>query len=87
MKLKDKILKDFREKFLISGDFLIRAYPYDVKEFLFKALDSMREETLREVEKEAIIDGKITNKKAVSAINRVMIYLINNLKTKNEKTK
>ena len=81
MKLKDKILKDFREKFLISGDFLIRAYPYDVKEFLFKALDSMREETLREVEKEAIIDGKITNKKAVSAINRVMIYLINNLKT------
>ncbi len=42
---KRKILKEFEEKFLISGDFLIRAYPYDVKEFLFKALDSMREET------------------------------------------
>ena len=95
MKLKDKILKDFREKFLISGDFLIRAYPYDVKEFLFKALDSMREETLREVELQSKIVKphssdtleQIQNNFIQIGYNRAVIDLedfINNLKTKNE---
>ena len=103
MKLKDKILKDFEEKFKYNirrhyafvmaengkafVHWGVRKTPCEddyikaISKEATKALDSMREETLREVEKEAIIDGKITNKKAVSAINRVMIYLINNLKT------
>ena len=80
MKLKEKILKEFEEKFLISGDFLIRAYPYDVKEFLFKALDSMREETLREVEEK--LDGLDCG---FCNYEKEVKLRLNKLKTKNEK--
>ena len=80
MKLKDKILKEFEEKFLISGDFLIRAYPYYVKEFLFKALDSMREETLREVEEK--LDGLDCG---FCNYEKEVKLRLNKLKTKNEK--
>lgn len=97
--LREKLLKDFEEKFLGRGEKkgnVIRFYGgiepivfIEIKNFLSQALDSIREDTLREVERGLVHSlPDLLNKKTKENL-KVWYFLffrnlIINLKTKNE---